>query len=281
MTKVAHISGALLNYDTTEINIPFPEGKIIKDIITIKPFIEVDKIINMPKIKTHAITIYTGAVKNLFGIVPGHYKSPYHLKYAYIREFSDMLIDLCLFAKPVLTVMDTVIGMEGLGPTDDTPRKVGLILASSNPFALDVAVANIIGLKGSSVLTIRNLAKRGLCSGSLKDINILGEPLEKVRILDYKLPTRRLAVNTFNFLLPKFLSKQINNSMKSRPAFDHSQCRRCGICMKSCPPKAIEMLKGYPHINYSKCIPCFCCHELCIYKAVKIKTPLLVKMFLR
>lgn len=116
--EAARKSSASLNYDTTLVEIPYPQGKILKNIKTIQPIIEADKIINVPKIKTHVMTIYTGAVKNLFGIVPGNYKAQYHLKFGDIRDFSDMLIDLCQFAKPVLTVMDAVIGMEGYGPSN-------------------------------------------------------------------------------------------------------------------------------------------------------------------
>lgn len=281
MSEAARRSGASLNYDTTEVQVPFPQGKVINTITTIKPFIKVDKIINIPKIKTHMMTIYTGAVKNFFGMVPGSYKAQYHLKYADIRDFSDMLIDHCLFAKPVLTVMDAVIGMEGYGPSDGTPKKVGLVLASSNPFVLDVAASYIIGLKGNSVPTIRSAAKRGLCTSTVKDIEILGEPLENVYISDFKIPKRRLTINKFNLLIPRFMFRRINSSLKDKPVLNHSQCQSCKMCQENCPPKAIHMTNGYPVIDYDKCIRCFCCHELCKYKAVTIKRPLTARIFSR
>jgi uncharacterized protein (DUF362 family) len=227
MKEVSRKSGASLNYDTTEVKLPFSQGKVMKNIITIKPFVEVDKIINIPKIKSHMMTIYTGAVKNFFGIVPGSYKAQYHLKYADIRDFSDMLIDHCLFAKPVLTVMDAIMGMEGYGPSDGNPKKVGLVLASSSPFALDVVASHIIGLRGDSVPTIRSAAKRGLCLNTVKDIEILGEPLENVSVIDFKIPTRRLSINKFNLMIPRFMYKWIDNSMKNKPEFKHSNCKGC------------------------------------------------------
>jgi uncharacterized protein (DUF362 family) len=278
MEEVAQKTGACLNYDTNLVEISYPQGNILKNIKTIKPIIEADKIINVPKIKTHVMTIYTGAVKNLFGIIPGNYKAQYHLKFGDIRDFSNMLIDLFQFAKPVLTVMDAIIGMEGFGPSNGNPRQVGLVLASHNPFALDAVGAKIIGLRPSDVPTIKTSIKRGLFSGDLKDVEIAGEVLDKVRVEDYNIPTRRLAINTVNFLLPRSLVRWISSSTKSWPVFNHEDCRSCKICKENCPPKAIHMEKDYPIVDYDKCIGCFCCHELCAYKAVKIKRPLLVRI---
>ena len=117
--------------------------------------LDVDKIINVPKLKTHGMTVYSGAVKNMFGIIPGSYKGEYHLRFEDVDDFADLLVDLCLFAKPVLTVMDAVVGMEGYGPTNGRPRTVGLIISSPDPYALDVVAAEVIGLKGRQVPTIR------------------------------------------------------------------------------------------------------------------------------
>ncbi len=147
MTEAAKKSRAELNYNTDVIDIPYPEGKIIKSIKTIRPVIEADKIINIPKIKTHMMTVYSGAVKNLFGIIPGAYKPEYHLRFEDTSDFADLLIGLCLFSKPVLTVMDAVIGMEGYGPTNGNPKNVGLIISGSDPYALDMVASYIIGIK--------------------------------------------------------------------------------------------------------------------------------------
>lgn len=130
MKQAAEESGAELNYNTDVVDVPYPEGRIMKSIKTIKPVLEVDKIISIPKIKTHMMTVYSGAVKNLFGIIPGSYKAEYHLRFDDTNDFADLLIDICSFVKPVLTVMDAVIGMEGYGPTNGNPKKVGLIISS-------------------------------------------------------------------------------------------------------------------------------------------------------
>lgn len=281
MKQAAEESGAELNYNTDVVDVPYPEGRIMKSIKTIKPVLEVDKIISIPKIKTHMMTVYSGAVKNLFGIIPGSYKAEYHLRFDDTNDFADLLIDICSFAKPVLTVMDAVIGMEGYGPTNGNPKKVGLIISSPDPYALDAVAADIIDLDISQVPTIRKSIERGLFDGSLKGISIVGEDIKNVKVKDFKKPTQKVAFNFYSVLIPKPILKRINRFIKPKPQFSRKDCKGCGMCARSCPPKAIEMKGGAPVCDLSKCIRCFCCHELCNYNAVKIKRPWFLKLLLR
>lgn len=281
MKDAAEKSGAELNYNTDVLDIPYPEGKIMKSVKTIKPVIEVDKIINVPKIKTHMMTVYSGAVKNLFGIIPGSYKAECHLRFEDTADFADFLIDICQFAKPVLTVMDAVIGMEGYGPTNGTPKKVGLILSSSNPYQLDVVASHIIGIAPNKIPSIVKSVERGLCNSNINDIHIMGEALNNVMVEDFKKPTTKVAFNLYDIILPKFMVKALNRIIKPKPGFDHKICKGCAMCAKSCPPKAITMKDGKPYLDIQKCIRCFCCHELCDYNAVQIKRPWFIRILLR
>lgn len=280
MIEAAEASGAELNYDTEAVDVPYPAGRVIKLVKTIKPLLDADKVISIPRIKTHMMTVYSGAVKNLFGIIPGSYKAEYHLRFEDTEEFADLLIDLCLFAKPCLTVMDAIIGMEGYGPTNGTPRKVGLVISSANPFALDAVAADAIGLKSRQVPTIRKSMERGLCPTEAEGIVVLGEKVDEVRVADFKKPTVKVAFNFYSLLLPKFLKKRLNNLLKPKPTFDHGICVGCGVCASSCPPKAIAMKDGKPEVDLSSCIRCFCCHELCAHGAVGISRPWFIRVLL-
>jgi uncharacterized protein (DUF362 family)/Pyruvate/2-oxoacid:ferredoxin oxidoreductase delta subunit len=280
MREAAEKSGAELNFNTESVDVSYPGGRIIKNIKTIKPVLEADKIISVPKIKTHMMTVYSGAVKNLFGIIPGSYKAEYHLRFENPDDFADLLIDLCLFAKPVLHVMDAVVGMEGYGPTNGNPKPVNLIISSANPYALDVVASNIIGLQPGQVPSIRKSIERGLCAGGLGDIEISGESPENVGIFDFKTPTIQIAFNFYSILLPKILKKWLDRAIKPKPSFDHSVCTGCGMCYRSCPPKALQMKAGKPTLELKKCIRCFCCHELCNLNAIKIKRPWFIRILL-
>lgn len=277
MKEAAENSGAELNYNTEMIDVPFHQGKLMKSIKTIKPVLEADKIINLPKIKTHMMTVYSGAVKNLFGVIPGSYKAEYHLRFEDKGDFADLLIDICSFAKPVLTVMDAVMGMEGYGPTAGNPKKVGLILAGKSPYEIDVIASGIIGLKPTEVPTIIKSKERGFLE---EEIITVGAELKDIQVKDFKKPTRQFEFNFYSILLPKFVRRRIEGYIKPKPAFDLKQCKGCEACAKSCPPHAIEMVEGKPVLKLEKCIRCFCCHELCTYEAIKVKKPLFLKWLL-
>ena len=281
MKDAATKSGAELNFNTEVIDVPYPSGKIMKSIKTIKPVLEVDKIISIPKIKTHMMTVYSGAVKNMFGIIPGSYKAEYHLRFDDTSDFADLLIDICSFSKPVLTIMDAIIGMEGYGPTNGTPKKVGLVMASRDPYALDAIAAKVIGLEGSQVPTIRKSIDRGLYDGNIDGIDILGEAINDVKVEDFKKPTVKVAFNFYSLLIPKPLLKRINRFIKPTPRFNKIKCKGCAMCAKSCPPNAITMENGKPKVQLENCIRCFCCHELCAFDAVQIKRPWFLRLLLR
>jgi uncharacterized protein (DUF362 family)/Pyruvate/2-oxoacid:ferredoxin oxidoreductase delta subunit len=281
MTEAARESGAELNWDTKVVEVPYPEGRRIKLVKTIRPVREVDKIISVSKLKTHGMTVYSGAVKNLFGIVPGRYKGEYHLRFEDVDDFADLLVDLCLFAKPVLSVMDAVVGMEGYGPTSGRPRVVGLIISSPDPYALDVVAAEIIGLKGRQVPTIRKSAERGLCPLNAEQLTVVGERVPDVAVPTFSKPTVRVALNYYGLLLPAGLKRWMDNLVKPKPRLNADACTGCGECEKACPPKAIKMMDRRPSVNLDACIRCFCCNELCPRGAFAIARPWFLRLLLR
>ncbi|MCE8424867.1 MAG: DUF362 domain-containing protein [Candidatus Methanoperedens sp.] len=102
LIKAADDAGAELNYDTSIVTVSCREGHIIKKFNAIKPALDADVLISLAKGKTHSFTGITGAVKNLFGIVPGFEKAGYHFKLQTIDRFSKMLLDICEYVKPEL-----------------------------------------------------------------------------------------------------------------------------------------------------------------------------------
>ena len=272
MKEVAERTGAQLNYDTGIAEVENPEGKLVKRLTIANVVKEVDAVISLCKLKTHGMTLFTGAVKNLFGVIPGMAKAEYHLRMKKLEDFSDMLLDICVYVKPVLSIMDGIIGMEGHGPSAGDPRKIGVILASDSPYALDLAAASLVGISPERVSTIRLAEKRGLCSSKLEDVLLLGDSFDQLRITDFKLPE----TGRVNFIERFFNSENrfvefLNYYLGPRPVFDHTHCIGCRDCERSCPPKAIKMVNGRPQVNLRKCIRCYCCQELCPKKTVHIK----------
>lgn len=269
MEQVARETGLTLNQDFTAAEVPNPSGRLLKRLRLINAVAQADLVINLPKLKTHGQMVFTGAVKNLFGAVPGTDKIDYHMRMAEYQAFADALIDIHLAARPRLALMDAVIGMEGAGPSAGDPRHLGLILASEDAFALDCVALNIVGADPIQVPVIKAGVERGLCPASLDDIAVRGVSPDDVRVKRFNIPAMNemLAVTWSRWRVLRRLSQWI----KARPVFDHSTCTGCGLCARSCPAHVIAMETGKPRVNLNGCIRCFCCQELCPAKAVGIR----------
>ena len=270
MIEVAEKTGCELNYDTSVLEISNPDAKRLKNMQIIKVAKEVDFVVSAAKLKTHGMMIYTGAVKNLFGVIPGLVKADYHLRLNSVDNFADHLVDICEAVKPVFSIIDGIDGMEGDGPSAGEKRHVGLVLASESPYALDAAASSIIGMEPMIVPTVRAAMERHLFSGDLRDIQIKGVQLEEINIAPFKLPSS-VNVNFVGGRVPKVFERVILNTLRPKPVFNYDLCVSCGDCKRSCPPGIIDMSSGKPVPDLNKCIRCFCCHELCPKKAVDIK----------
>ncbi len=277
IAEAAELSGAELNYNTDIREVSFPEGKLLKRITAVDEILKADKVINVCKLKTHAMAKMTGAVKNMFGIVPGTMKAEYHLNRSNINDFANALIDICLLAKPVLNIMDAVECMEGNGPTGGSPRHVGAVMASDNPFALDILSAYLLNLDIKEIPVCIEAVKRGLCPESIKSINLKGDNIEELVVSDFIFPKTKPINVTEN--MPKFIYKIVNDILQPYPVFNKDICIGCGRCADNCPPKALSMNNGTPLLEKGKCIRCFCCQELCPAVAIEIKRPIMYRFF--
>ncbi len=274
--KIADETGAVLNYDLRVSKIVNEQAKYIKQLEILKPLADADIIINLPKLKTHTMMTYSGAVKNMFGAIAGTAKADMHLRMPDYLKFADCLIDIFLGVKPTLNIMDAIEGMEGYGPTNGSPRKLGVLLASQDGFALDAAALKIISLPADKVPVMRNAKERKLLD---EEIGFVGEPIENVMVSDYNIPLLNESerIDKFN----RGAMKHIKNWIRPRPEVQNSLCVVCGNCVKNCPPKVITIGKsGKPAIDYRNCIRCFCCHELCPHNAITVRRSLLSKLMM-
>ena len=275
MDEAAEESGAELNFDTSEVEAENPAGKYLKKVAVIKPLADADIIINLPKLKTHGMMVYTGAVKNMFGAVPGVLKAECHFRLKTHGIFANALIDIYLSVKPSLNIMDAVVGMDGNGPTAGNPKKIGLILAGEDGFELDCAAARIIKAPPLEIPVIKEAAGRGLCPANPELIELSGENIADVAVEGFQVPQIN-DVKTVQFF--KFLDKLdekafgfVLDAIRPKPAINAKACAGCAECAGNCPAGAIKMINGKPEIYMPSCIRCFCCQELCPAKAVEIK----------
>ncbi|HEX9093649.1 MAG TPA: DUF362 domain-containing protein [Coriobacteriia bacterium] len=238
--------------------------------------VEADVLINLPKLKTHTFMMYTGAVKNLFGTVPGLEKAQFHINVPDRDDFADMLVDLLLACAPELTVMDAVVGMEGQGPSGGSPRPIGALLASADAVALDMIASAIAGFEPMDVYTNRAAARRGMAPASLDDIRVEGPDWRGFVVRDFAQPVRDVTRS-----LPPSLARRLRRHTVSSPELQRPEdCNSCGTCGRDCPVSAIDLAGGRPSFDYDACIRCYCCQELCPQKAIGLRTPWLVRAVL-
>ena len=158
------------NYDTSEVQVHNDDAVYLKTMEVIKP---IDDVINLCKLKTHKMAKYTGGVKNLYGVIPGLKKAEIHYRFQKEELFCEnVLLDICDYVKPSLTIMDGVYAMEGEGPTAGDVRKVGVLIASESPHALDIAGCKLINLDPMKVGTVRGSIKRNLIKDDFDEITV-------------------------------------------------------------------------------------------------------------
>jgi uncharacterized protein (DUF362 family)/NAD-dependent dihydropyrimidine dehydrogenase PreA subunit len=239
-----------------------------------KPVFDADLVINLPKFKTHTAGIYTGAVKNVFGLIPGLKKAVYHKLLPDPKNFGNMLADIHESSKISLHIMDGITAMQGEGPTAGDVYNANKILISTDPLALDTVAAKMIGLNILDIPILNAAVERNIGQWNLEKIQILGDYNYPPELVDFKLPKRFNSKKKQNY---KALIKVID-FLKTRPKINLTACKQCNMCVESCPVQAID--KETKKIDYSKCIECMCCHELCRYKAVELKKDNMIAGFM-
>ncbi|MBI9108678.1 MAG: DUF362 domain-containing protein [Spirochaetales bacterium] len=247
-----------------------PEYRMVNQFMVSDIVDKVDLIISLPKLKTHQLMYFTGAIKNQFGLIPGLSKSPYHMMFPGRHSFAQMLVDLHTAVKPAFAFMDAIVSMEGPGPGSGFPRQTGLLLASSNLLALDITACRIIGYDPDIIPVNKDAIDRGIWLESSSDPEVLGLSVSDVKIHNFKkISLTGNPSQLIEFLTPRFL-KKLEIALSPRPVFIENTCIRCGQCVKICPADALK-LEGMILIDYEKCIRCFCCHEVCPEDAIKVK----------
>ena len=274
MAAAAAAAGAELSMDSSTRTVSLPEGKVLRQAEIITPVAEADGVIDLCKMKTHVLMSMTGAVKNLFGVIPGLSKVGYHATHPDHETFADVLLDLTGYVKPRLSLMDGILAMEGDGPgSSGTPRQAGLLLASANPLALDTAAGAIMNLPRQDNPVLLAAERRGLTPCRMEDVELIGGTVEELRMADYKFPASTKS-NLMDFLGPlaRPAERLCKKAFSQTPRIDGAKCVGCGICAKSCPGQAIAMTAPgkKARISQKACIHCYCCHELCPQKAVEL-----------
>jgi uncharacterized protein (DUF362 family)/Pyruvate/2-oxoacid:ferredoxin oxidoreductase delta subunit len=243
-----------------------------RDYFLARPVLEADLVINLPKLKTHAFARYTGAVKNLFGVIPGGRKREIHMRAPGIADFSRALVDVLELVRPALTIMDGIIGQEGEGPgVRGMPRFYGCLAASQDPVALDSVLCAAMGFRPGEVLHLAQAASRGLGVDDPGAIQLVGDAAA-LRFERVKLPRTH-----WYFRAPSWLTAPIHRSARLQPAVEDLRCMGCGQCAVVCPRDAITPGQP-PTFDLDACIGCMCCAEICPQGAIRTRESRLARL---
>ena len=228
-----------------------------------------DAVINLPKAKTHGQMLLTLSVKNLFGCIPGRRKAQWHFKAGVDRQaFATMLVELNGLIKPALHVVDAVVGMEGNGPGNGTPKAINLIAAGTDGTALDMALSDILGVSPDKLPTIKAAKALGVAPYTIQDLTVVGDfaHLREARVGNFKLSSE----SSVEWTIPEPIRKLLKEALTTKPRMDSDKCMSCLMCKTACPAGAISEKGKSLKIDYRACIRCFCCQEVCPVGAIDV-----------
>ena len=271
-------------YDVKLVNFK-KNGIIIKERESIKFYItnffeEVDAIIDVSKYKTHSLMYYTGSVKNLYGLIPGLKKSDYHKEFQTHIEFSKVIYNLYGIVKDkiLINIQDGILGMEGEGPSSGIPRNFGLIFISESSSALDYIASKMLGFNLKQLPYI----EKALEIDNIKTEDISIEKRWQNFTFDHvKIKKVSTIIKILDYT-PTVIKNVVRNLFDYYPDFN-DRCKKCFVCVKSCPVNAMKLEKGmlHPEIDREKCIKCMCCHEFCPYDAIFVHKSFLAKLLIK
>jgi len=274
MFKVIEDEGAKLMEFKEDVQVSGKNSLAYKNFKISAEIQKMDKIINLPKIKTHQLMHMTLCVKNMFGLIPGMRKVEYHLKAGSDKElFAKMLVDFYNIVTPALNIVDGIVGLEGKGPgADGEPIKLGVILMGTGGFSLDHAIAKLCGVEPDRVYT-NAVYKKYILKGAEPEYIIKGEQIKDVH-KKIKTPPYDMRSN-----VPGPVYRLVKDLATPKPVFVREKCTGCLICVQNCPVTALKYEGKQKGVicDYKKCIRCYVCHELCTYKAIKISRGLFKK----
>ncbi len=264
----------IISFEEDLISFENKDGRMYKNFTMSGKLRDFDVIISLPKLKTHNLTLLTGAVKNNYGFIPGLRKAELHVILKSSELFSEMLLDVVQTIKPTLIITDAVTSMEGRGgPDSGSPCNTGLIISGTNASVLDFVMARIMGYNDPmKVPTNKAAVKRGLLVP--EKIKVLGEKPEDVTVKDFK----KISFIPFD-MIPGFLMDWAKSILSPKPGIMYKTCTKCGSCVEICPMKTIMKDKdNRPVIEYGKCVRCFCCKETCPDSAIIIRRMWLLRL---
>lgn len=271
-TQVEKNGGKWVDFNNP-VQIECPNGKLVKSFLFADAFTKADVVVSLAKLKTHQLMAYTGAMKNLFGLMVGLDKAQIHYRFPEKQNFAEFLTDLNICAKPSYAIIDAIVGMDGPGgPGSGNPVKIGFLAASDNILTLDWKCSQLVGYNPHEILNLEDSLKRNIWLKNENDIQVLGATEDECRVEHFRIVKN--PVDKITTIIPRFINIFIEKIFVKTPKVVSKKCQKCRKCEQICPTKIIKMngKNQTAKVNSTKsCLHCFCCHEICSFGAIKLK----------
>ena len=255
------------NLAVVELEKPFK-----RKIAVLKDVLDADVYISVPKMKTHGLTMISGAVKNNYGLLTGGQKAWYHYHSVAPERFAEIVIEMYRLRPPDLVIMDAILAMEGYGPASPETRWVNKVLASDDAVALDVVEAQIAGFTVGDVPYLRIARSLSLGETDMNAIEIIGNadtieayhrPTPPESSYSYKagVGSGRTSIDFFR------------QRVAYRPVITAEAChydRGCKSCVEICPSGALSAGRESPELDSAKCMACSACREACDFSGLEL-----------
>jgi uncharacterized protein (DUF362 family) len=183
MEAAARRGGAdrVIYFDEEElVDVEIKGAKLFRHARVFKPFLDADRVINVPKMKCHLAGTVTLGLKNWNGIIPNEHPSGQQ-QGVHRNDLGQKLADLYRVRKADLTLIDAIIAMEGQGPHVGTPVEMNLLIAGTDTVAVDAVAAYVMGFETIEIPAIRIAATEGLGERDIDKIDVVGTPIAEVR----------------------------------------------------------------------------------------------------
>lgn len=246
-----------------------------RTVACLRDVLEADVYISVPKMKTHGLTMISGAMKNNYGIFTGAQKSWFHYVSVKPELFATGLLEAFNMRRPDLVVMDGIMAMEGYGPSSREINYANKIIGGTDCVAIDTAFAHMIGFTVDDVPILQLARERKLGETDLRNIEIVGSTkLSK----PYHIPTPANATYSYKAGVGTGVTNIsfYRDRVAWRPTIDrdlclsHEPCRTNPLCIQNCPTGSLY--RDDPvGCNKQTCIVCSSCMEWCPVQALVLQ----------
>lgn len=255
------------NLTVVELEKPFK-----RKVAVLKDVLDADVYISVPKMKTHGLTMISGAVKNNYGLLTGGQKAWYHYHCVKPEKFAEIVIEMFRLRPPDLVIMDAILAMEGYGPASPETRRVNKVLASDDAVALDRVEAQIVGFNLEDIPYLRLARDLSLGETDMDRIEVIGRADV---ITEYHRPTPpessysyKAGVGSGRTTIDFYRQRVAYRPSISVQACQHLQ--GCSACVDICPSGALSKGGDTPKLDADRCMLCSACREVCTYSGLEL-----------